>query len=325
MAHYAGAMTSPVQPSPEQPRDDMVPAAPAPDLREQDVAPFVARHLPDLAGTPAELLGVGWDNVAYLLDTGSRRVVVRLCTFESPQAATEATEDHVAILRLVGAHLPGLVGRPVVVDEDAAAFAYEWLAGDRVDSGEARTSLTDEAAVDIGEALAALHAVPVDEALAVTRLHRRTLAARFARAQQAWAGIGTEAPADLRPAVDAFLAAGPVEDGDRQVLCHNDLAAEHLLVDPATGRLAGILDWSEARLADPVADFIGLYRDLGPDTCAKIHDAYWRAGGPVSRDDVDRIRFGARCAVVLDLEYALQSDNPAYLAEVRRVAAHTFA
>ena len=38
---------------------------------------------------------------------------------------------------------------------------------------------------------------------------------------------------------------------------HNDLKAEHLLTDSASGRLVGLIDWTDAALGDPALDFIG--------------------------------------------------------------------
>jgi hypothetical protein len=39
---------------------------------------------------------------------------------------------------------------------------------------------------------------------------------------------------------------------------HHDLSPEHLIIDPGTGRLTGILDWTDAILGDSARDFVGL-------------------------------------------------------------------
>lgn len=42
------------------------------------------------------------------------------------------------------------------------------------------------------------------------------------------------------------------------LLMHHDMSPEHLIVDAATGDLAGILDWTDAILGDPARDFVAL-------------------------------------------------------------------
>jgi aminoglycoside phosphotransferase (APT) family kinase protein len=39
---------------------------------------------------------------------------------------------------------------------------------------------------------------------------------------------------------------------------HHDLWPEHLVVDPATGQLVGILDWTDTLLGDAAGDFVTL-------------------------------------------------------------------
>ena len=41
-------------------------------------------------------------------------------------------------------------------------------------------------------------------------------------------------------------------------LVHDDLGAEHILVDAARSSLTGIIDWGDMALHDPAWDFIGL-------------------------------------------------------------------
>jgi len=39
---------------------------------------------------------------------------------------------------------------------------------------------------------------------------------------------------------------------------HNDICPDHLLVDRRTGRLTGLIDFTDATAGDPVLDFVGL-------------------------------------------------------------------
>ena len=41
-------------------------------------------------------------------------------------------------------------------------------------------------------------------------------------------------------------------------MVHNDICPDHLIVDPRSGRLTGIIDFSDAIVGDPVLDMVGL-------------------------------------------------------------------
>ena len=64
-----------------------------------------------------------------------------------------------------------------------------------------------------------------------------------------------EIPAAHRAAVRAFLDEPPLAAAPRGhlVLCHDDLGAEHVLVDD-DGTVTGVIDWSDAAVADPAGD-----------------------------------------------------------------------
>lgn len=55
---------------------------------------------------------------------------------------------------------------------------------------------------------------------------------------------------------DVHAPTPPKQEAHR--LCHNDICAEHVIVDPASGRINGVLDWTDAMVTDPVVDFVGL-------------------------------------------------------------------
>lgn len=43
-------------------------------------------------------------------------------------------------------------------------------------------------------------------------------------------------------------------------LIHADLTGGNIICDPKTGRLNGVVDWSDAQVADPALDFVGLFQ-----------------------------------------------------------------
>ncbi len=114
------------------------------------------------------------------------------------------------------------------------------------------------------------------------------------------------APAE-RAAVERFLACAPppAPAPDELVLAHNDLGGEHVLIDPEAMTITGIIDWSDAAVADPAAELGRLLRDLGATHLDAVvgglavlpaHEHAWR----------DRAWWYARCLVVEDLAYAVR-------------------
>jgi aminoglycoside phosphotransferase (APT) family kinase protein len=84
-----------------------------------------------------------------------------------------------------------------------------------------------------------------------------------ADAANLYRGVAAAIPSTDRPAIETFLAAEPPPPVERLVFSHNDLGIEHILVEPRTGAVTGIIDWSDAAMVDPAYDVGLLYRDLG--------------------------------------------------------------
>lgn len=101
-------------------------------------------------------------------------------------------------------------------------------------------------------------------------------------------------------------------------MVHADLHPGHILVDPA-GRVTGLLDWTEAEVADPAIDFTIHYAIFGETGLAEIVEHYERAGGrvwPRMREHI--IEFTAAYPVLI-ATFALKSG----LEEYMEMARHT--
>jgi aminoglycoside phosphotransferase (APT) family kinase protein len=90
-----------------------------------------------------------------------------------------------------------------------------------------------------------------------------------------------------------------------EALCHADLKPEHVLVD-GRDRLAGIIDWADACVCDPVRDLAGVVLWLGP--------AFVRL---VDAEDAERATFYARCFAVENVARSLRGAWGAPLPLVR--------
>ncbi|HST88282.1 MAG TPA: phosphotransferase [Ktedonobacterales bacterium] len=97
----------------------------------------------------------------------------------------------------------------------------------------------------------------------------------------------------------------------RPALIHADLAGEHILCDPATGALTGIIDWGDARAGDPALDFTGLLRDAGPAFAEAALAAY---PGPVDPAFRRRMDFYARLIPYHEVRFGLDTHQLDHLA-----------
>lgn len=112
--------------------------------------------------------------------------------------------------------------------------------------------------------------------------------------------------ADERPRGEARLAEIESLEGFEPVLAHCDLGPEHLICED--GRLAGVIDWGDAKIGDPAIDYAFVLNGPFPD---------WDV------DDELRRRAGIyhRLASWFGVGYGLRTEQPQWvrnsLAEIR--------
>jgi aminoglycoside phosphotransferase (APT) family kinase protein len=277
-------------------------------------------------GAVATREGAGWDHVAWrVVGRDGRPWIVRWgIDGDADELATEVRRE-VAVMRAAREVLGDLVGAAVVLDDARGCLAHPWVPGtplqallvaDRVPAPE-RSRLARE----IGAIVATIARVPpppeveVDEGLPA-----------WLAATPPFVDVIDHLLSDReRAAIARFLAtpppAGPPPDA--LPLTHNDLGAEHVLVDPGSLAITGILDWSDAARADPAAELGRLLRDLGADLLDDVLDGM--GVGDADRADVTaRAWCYARCLVLEDVAYAVER-RPDLLAFERASLAALFA
>jgi aminoglycoside phosphotransferase (APT) family kinase protein len=170
----------------------------------------VQEQVPDFHCGEARLLGSGWAMDVYLVDG---RYVVRFP--RNAEAATYLDQDS-AILRLVASELGGSLTTPRVLRRGRAGrhFPHDFLVCDFVhgiSADDPAAPSSDRLTSDLGQALTRIHSIPVD-------LARQ-------------AGL-REPPWDSFEGTPTFI--------------HLDFRGNNILVDPDSGRLAGVIDWGNA-------------------------------------------------------------------------------
>lgn len=284
----------------------------------EEVRRLVAAHLPGHPVNPVERLGQGMDHQAFLV---AGRLVVRLAREPDPAERAAAVERDLLLLRAVARVSPLPVPVPAFAVPAAGCVAYVPLDGVPLLHLPPHRRAAHAAPVGraLGAFLAALHAVPLVRVRGVVETDDRTAQAWRDEAAATYTRVAHAIPAAHRPRVLAFLGDPPTEAFVRVPLrfTHNDLGIEHVLVDPATGEVRGIIDWSDAAVADPASDFARLERDLGPNAVEFALAAYRREGGGGSdAAGLARLRtraaFLARCLVLEDLAYGMEEGAGAY-------------
>ena len=158
------------------------------------------------------------------------------------------------------------------------AVAYDYIEG--AAAGDLGRGARRTLAREVGAALTALHTTPVDEARAVgvpeldlgEELYGPMVEACLPH-------LGPRGRAWLEQRFAAFIDGGGSRDAPH-ALVHGDLGCGHLLAD-AAGRLAAIIDWGDALIADPAYDLAALLANCPRGFAERAIEAY---EGPVTGD-----------------------------------------
>lgn len=275
--------------------------------RFADVGAVVAARLPGYRVRSVALLGEGQDNTAYEVNG---ELIVRFAKEADPVSI-----DHEARLLAAVAEISPLpVPKPLFVAAELGCVAYSRLPGlPLIDlPASERPVRGGSVATVLGRFLDALHRVPLGVVDGLVPVDDQPKDAWLREAAETYEAIADHVPKAHRPAVAAFLEEAAPSGGNLLVFSHNDLGIEHVLVDPATREVTGVIDWSDAAITDPAYDFGLLYRDLGPGFLDSALLAY-RPTADGTEELRTRSVFYARCAVLEDLAYGLEPGHDEYL------------
>ena len=257
------------------------------------------RYLPSYNVRSVAKLGGGVDNAAYEVNG---ELIVRARKETDPNRRSESTRREADLLAALKELSPLPVPEPIFADVKTGVLAYFKLPGiallDRPVAEPTRL------APDLGEFLGRLHQAPVQEMEKLVGRDNDTLTAWRREAERDFLKVAEQLPAKARRLVEDFLGRTPLSEGRVVAFCHNDLGAEHLLVEVGTNSITGVIDWTDAAIADPAYDLALIYRDLGPEVFDLTLDYYGRAFDAADRE---RTVFYARCSLLEDVAYGLST------------------
>jgi aminoglycoside phosphotransferase (APT) family kinase protein len=259
---------------------------------------------PVAVGQP-DVAGMDFD-VAVVTDDQQRRWVVR-----APRrpAASAVLDIERALLPLPAQRLPVPVPRPAGyarLPDGGSAVVYRYLEGQPLDP----STLTPGPglAAHVGQVLAAVHDTPPDvlEDIGLPTYDADEYRQRRLSEVDRAAGTGAVPTALL----------GRWERALEQVaqwrfaatLVHGDLSGEHVLVDG--GRVSGVVDWDEARIADPADDLAFVTVGASEQVVDTVLEAYAQARAePPDRHLLTRARLAAELALARWLLSGVDADD----------------
>lgn len=261
-------------------------------LTTRDVARLVGDAFPDLRDGSVRSLGHGWDFDAFLVDA------TWVFRFPRHAKALPWQARELRLLTWLDDTLSLPVPRPARVSGPTAAFPYpfhghrllEGLGGDKMLPAAHRW---DTCAQQLGTFFRELHDATARAPASLALEHDTST---FAASLEGARGFAPELERVLAPKAWALALrylegeVPPPPDFDgAPTLRHADLFLEHVLFDPATGGVAGIIDWADAGLGDPAHDFVTLWVFFDEAFLQATLDAY----APTDRPGLTaRVRYG---------------------------------
>ncbi|WP_239617689.1 macrolide 2'-phosphotransferase [Cohnella mopanensis] len=208
---------------------------------------------------------------------------------------------------------PELIAYPLLPGSPAAtlnpeARNYDWV----IDPQSPNALFVDS----LAQALAALHGIDHEAATEAgirvknPREVRRTLSNKMDEIHRIFGVSET-----LWQRWQAWLA----EDSywpTHSSLVHGDLHPGHIVVD-SDGQVTGLLDWTEAEVADPATDFTIYYATFGESGLTVLLESYEQAGGKVWTRMKDHIIELMAAYPVLIASFAMKSGLEEYLVMAR--------
>lgn len=236
--------------------------------------------LPDLAVREVRYLAEGWDSTVFEVN-GS-------LIFRFPKRADVAAQLE-RERRLLPALAPSLpapipVFRYVVTRGPAAPFGfagYATLPGEQLSSVTLSASAVARLMDDLGRFLAALHRFPVERARALGVLSEHPSGGK-----EPWRRFADATLVMVRPLLSAEeqhrLSRWFIDSEDglfdfTPVLTHSDLADEHILVNPDSGDLTGVIDFGDVAIGDPAIDLAGPLALFGEGPVQRAVNVYGHA------------------------------------------------
>lgn len=138
---------------------------------------------------------------------------------------------------------------------------------------------TERTEEDLARLLVDLRVVDVEDAVNATewREEKVNIKARVSKALRAWEELvekgHAQDPEGKTPALlkeKLSLLSNAPEMPYSPTFLHADINTENILIEPKDGSIAGVLDWSDAKVGDPCVDFAGVVFAIGVSGARRV-------------------------------------------------------
>lgn len=262
---------------------------------------IIQKTQPGLAITSFSHIGEGEDNIAFAIN-GS--YIARFAKNHDPA-------EEVSLLKTLAVHAVLPVPNPIYYSSEHHYFMYENLPGVPILNVLENFKIKDwpDLADQIGDFIRSLQ--KIEPSLLPNVPHESPDAAEFlSEAKYLFDRLRDSIPQAYHSAIQHFLSENSPAKSSLVFVCHNDLGAEHILVDEQSKKITGIIDWSDIAFTDPARDFGRLYRDFGPELLQSMQ-AYYPAEPTATF--LNRVEFYAKCGALEDFAYSIDTQNEKYV------------
>jgi aminoglycoside phosphotransferase (APT) family kinase protein len=291
------------------------------ELDASIAAKAVGAQFGDLAGAAVTSFGAGWDHELFAVGDD--------WIFRFPKRAERVPwlEREIQINATAAAALGARVPLFERIGAASAAFPYPFVGYRRlpgVGADQARVADWSRLAADVGALLSELHRADFSAIPPTPAGWERDSWAELREELTAEAGLVRPLlAADLRARAEPYLAGRvpePAQDGPLRFI-HADICPDHLIVDPDTGRLAGLIDFTDAMVGEVVHDFVGLIGIGGYDFIARVAGSY---DLPLGERFTTKLEWLTRTLTLTWLAEAAH-DDPASIPKLQSWVARAFA
>jgi aminoglycoside phosphotransferase (APT) family kinase protein len=259
-----------------------------------EVAAILAADLPELRVAQVTALGAGWDFSTYLVNDQwvfrfpkRRQSALQLAREKSLlDALADALRDDPIAIPCYRFHVrkPATFALPYV--------GYPMLRGEALSNSSTDAVDRRDVGRQLGRFLKRLNGAAPSRA---PRIYHDELPGHIVDFRRELDEVAAALPPHLAAACRTLLGKAPAPYRGPPLFQHADLGAEHILVDPAGGRIIGIIDWGDAGWGNPVADVVGLWAWGGDAAVIAAQSTWQRVLAP---EDWARLRFwGASYAI----------------------------
>ncbi len=261
-------------------------------LTAKSAKAIITNAYPEFRGACVELLDAGWDFQVFEVDGKW------LFRFPKRESGIAKLSTEYKLLPGLGMWVSLLVPQYEYFREShessSRPFAgYRKLPG----IGGDVSKMVDRQGVahQLGSFLSRLHTYPVDKAREAGVPEKRDLVVHLrdrSREQlRKLDGLNVN-PSILWRYLENDI---PVSFEGAASLVHNDLWAEHILLDNRSGRVSGIIDWGDTAIGDPAIDFACLYTWYGESWLENVLAHYT---GKLDAKVISRSRYLATCLAI---------------------------